>query len=102
VSDLGIIEEGLMDFWNVIKDFFSGFANGHNSCEKQADINDESAVVEDKVTCATCGSGNLKKNGIETKTPNPYQRYRCMDCGSALRGRLQNKGVSENTYIREI
>ena len=91
-----------MGFWNAIKDFFSGFASDHNSCGKQADTNDEPTVLEGKVTCVTCGSGNLKKNGIETKTSNPYQRYRCLDCGSALLGRLLTTGESENTYIREI
>jgi len=40
-----------------------------------------------KVTCAKCGSNNIKKDGIERKTINPYQRYRCLDCRSPIKGR---------------
>lgn len=40
-----------------------------------------------KVTCFKCGSTNVKKDGWERKTLVPYQRYRCKDCHSPLRGR---------------
>lgn len=44
-------------------------------------------VESDDLVCKKCGSSNVVKNGIETKTSAPYQRYRCMDCRSPLRGR---------------
>ena len=75
-----------MGFWTAIKDFLSGFANDGQTNGRPVNSEDCAADVVGKETCATCGSSNLKKNGVETKTPNPYQRYRCLDCGSALRG----------------
>ena len=40
-----------------------------------------------KVTCAKCGSDKVKKDGVERKTTVPYQRYKCLNCGSPLKGR---------------
>lgn len=40
-----------------------------------------------KITCAKCGSHDIKKNGVERSTLVPYQRYKCMRCGSPLKGR---------------
>ena len=37
--------------------------------------------------CRYCGSQNLKKNGTETTTVGVYQRWRCNDCKSNLKGR---------------
>ncbi len=42
-----------------------------------------------KLTCRNCSSDRVKKNGIETKTIVPYQRYRCLDCGTPLKGRTK-------------
>ncbi len=44
-----------------------------------------------KVVCRNCGSDRVKKNGIETKTIVPYQRYRCHGCGAPLKGRTTLK-----------
>ena len=44
-------------------------------------------VDGDKVVCKFCGSDNVKKDGWERRTVTPYQRYRCLDCRSPLRGR---------------
>lgn len=41
----------------------------------------------DRPTCKNCGSENIKKNGTERTNTYTYQRYRCLDCGSPLRGR---------------
>lgn len=44
-------------------------------------------VDGDKLVCSFCGSQNIKKDGIERNTIVPYQRYRCLDCRSPLKGR---------------
>ena len=41
-----------------------------------------------KPHCAKCGSDNLVRNGKETRTTLPYQRYVCNSCGSRLKGEL--------------
>jgi DNA-directed RNA polymerase subunit RPC12/RpoP len=41
----------------------------------------------EKIVCHYCGSENIKKDGIERRTIVPYQRYRCLDCRSPLKGR---------------
>ena len=41
----------------------------------------------EKVNCPYCGSERLKKDGIERNTIVPYQRYRCLDCRSPVKGR---------------
>ena len=91
-----------MSLWEAIKDFFGNYAN-YQARRKDGAESTEAALDElGEEICVNCGSGHLKKNGVETKTPNPYQRYRCLDCGTALRGRLRTGGGSENTYIEEI
>lgn len=42
---------------------------------------------EDSPVCSKCGSKNVKKDGKEKRTLVPYQRYRCKDCHSPLKGR---------------
>ena len=37
--------------------------------------------------CTNCGSAHLVKNGMEHLNTQSYQRYRCMDCGTPMRGR---------------
>lgn len=44
---------------------------------------------EGDLACHKCGSTNLKKDGWERKTLVPYQRYRCLDCRSPLKGRTK-------------
>ena len=48
-----------------------------------------------EIVCRKCGSTNVKKDGWERKTINPYQRYRCLDCRAPLRGRTKIK-LDEN------
>lgn len=43
---------------------------------------------EDRPVCPNCGSVHVVKKGIETTKTMQYQRYRCSDCGTPLRGRL--------------
>lgn len=38
-------------------------------------------------TCRNCGSAKVKRNGKEYTNTYTYQRYRCTDCGTPLRGR---------------
>ena len=52
--------------------------------------------------CSNCGGSHLTKNGIETKTHIPYQRYRCSECGAALRGRLSGEAKLGSQYIKEL
>ena len=37
--------------------------------------------------CTNCGSDHIVKNGVEPLATQSYQRYKCMDCGTPLRGR---------------
>jgi DNA polymerase elongation subunit (family B) len=37
--------------------------------------------------CPNCGSENIHKKGIETTLTMKYQRYKCVDCGTPIRGR---------------
>ena len=52
-----------------------------------------------QITCAKCGSTNVKKDGIERKTIVPYQRYRCLDCRSPIKGRQMVEGPRPSTKI---
>ena len=38
------------------------------------------------VSCSSCGSKNVQKNGIRTTKQGKYTRYRCNDCGSSSKG----------------
>lgn len=42
----------------------------------------------DRPVCTNCGSPNVVKKGTETTKTMKYQRYRCTDCGTPLRGRF--------------
>jgi len=39
--------------------------------------------------CTNCGSSRVKKNGFERTRVRTYRRYRCLRCGTPLRGRTQ-------------
>lgn len=41
-----------------------------------------------KPVCRACGSTHLKKNGLEKRWLQQYQRYVCRDCGANNRSRL--------------
>lgn len=36
--------------------------------------------------CSNCGSTRIKKNGVQPLVANTYQRYKCLSCGTNLRG----------------
>jgi len=42
-------------------------------------------LVNDR--CPTCGSVHIVKNGSETLAAGVYQRYKCQDCGTNMRGK---------------
>ncbi|KKK65437.1 hypothetical protein LCGC14_2974120, partial [marine sediment metagenome] len=39
--------------------------------------------------CTNCGSNKVKLNGFERTRVRTYQRYKCLRCGTPLRGRTQ-------------
>lgn len=41
-----------------------------------------------EMVCRTCGGTHLNKRGFQYTNASKFQRYRCMDCGSWMRGRL--------------
>jgi len=49
---------------------------------------------EDRI-CTNCGTSRVKKNGIERTRVRTYQRYKCLECGTPLRGRKQLYKTSE-------
>lgn len=48
----------------------------------------------DSPVCPNCGSTHLHKKGVETTLTMKYQRYKCVDCGTPIRGRT-NIGTKE-------
>jgi DNA-directed RNA polymerase subunit RPC12/RpoP len=42
---------------------------------------------QEHTLCPNCGSTHIVKNGVETTQTMAYQRYRCQDCKTPLRGR---------------
>lgn len=42
---------------------------------------------EERPVCTNCGSHHVVKAGVEALKTQSYQRYRCKDCGTPLRGR---------------
>ena len=44
-------------------------------------------IDEDVQVCTNCGSDDIKMNGVERLSTQTYQRYRCNNCGTPLRGR---------------
>ena len=48
----------------------------------------------DRPLCPNCGSKKIKKNGTETTLKMKYQRYKCTDCNTPIRGR-KNIGTSQ-------
>jgi DNA polymerase elongation subunit (family B) len=41
----------------------------------------------EKSVCPNCGSHHIIKNGFETTLTSKYQRYRCVECKTPIRGR---------------
>jgi DNA-directed RNA polymerase subunit RPC12/RpoP len=46
----------------------------------------------DPLVCRNCSSDNIIKYGTRYANNAKYQRYRCQDCGTSLRGELQMTG----------
>lgn len=44
-------------------------------------------VETDRPICCNCGSHHVVKKGLEHTLTQSYQRYKCKDCGTPLRGR---------------
>jgi len=44
-------------------------------------------VEGDDMVCPNCGGTHINKKGVEHTKTFSYQRYRCVDCGTPLRGR---------------
>lgn len=42
----------------------------------------------DRPVCTNCGSQHIIKKGVETTKTQQYQRYKCRDCGTNMRGRF--------------
>ena len=53
-------------------------------------------------TCSTCGSTNVVKKGTQYNTTRvSYDRYKCNDCDTPLRSRMQSKRTSPNVLVRQ-
>jgi len=55
--------------------------------------------VDNDIVCRNCGSGKVKKDGIERRTIVPYQRYRCTTCRRPVRGK---KGLKFDENDKKI
>ncbi len=52
-------------------------------------------------TCSTCGSTNVVSKGTQYNTKSAsYKRYKCNNCGTPLRSRLQSQRTSANVLTR--
>ena len=48
--------------------------------------------------CKRCGGTNIKRDGWERTTTVPYQRFRCTDCGTPLKGFRRDKTKPKPEY----
>jgi len=55
--------------------------------------------VDNDLVCRNCGSGKVKKDGIERRTVTPYQRYRCTNCRRPVRSRRKLKTVLQPSTV---
>jgi len=53
----------------------------------------------DRPVCPNCGSEKVHKKGIETTKTMQYQRYKCADCGTNVRGRNTIVGKEKGKHI---
>ena len=58
----------------------------------------------DRPTCTNCGSVNVIKKGLAKTKTQMYQRYRCVDCGTPMRGRntVIPKDQRKNILVQEV
>jgi len=54
---------------------------------------------EDVEVCTNCGSEHLVKKGMEHLATQSYQRYKCMDCGTNLKGRTTALTIEKRKTI---
>lgn len=64
------------------------------------------ALYDDEVSdpvCNNCGSTHIKKNGVERLKFTTYQRYRCTDCGTNMRGKtLLNTSDKRKSILANV
>jgi hypothetical protein len=53
----------------------------------------------DRPVCPNCGSTHVVKKGYETTNLMKYQRYRCADCQTPLRGRKTLLKLEEREHV---
>lgn len=53
----------------------------------------------DRPVCPNCGSEHVIKKGVETTKTMQYQRYRCNDCGTPIRGRTTVTEKEKRSHI---
>jgi hypothetical protein len=53
----------------------------------------------DRPTCRNCGSNKVIKKGIERTNALSYQRYKCTNCGTPLRGRKRLEPAKEGLTV---
>lgn len=54
---------------------------------------------DELVRCTNCGSTHVHKKGIERLATQSYQRYKCADCGTPLRGRSTELSVEKRKGV---
>ena len=53
--------------------------------------------------CPNCGSVHIVKNGTEYLATGAYQRYKCQDCGTNMRGKtMVNTAVQRASYMKGL
>lgn len=52
--------------------------------------------------CTNCGSTHVHRKGFSYTKVGVYQRYKCQDCGTPLRGRYTQVKKNENVLTQEI
>lgn len=55
--------------------------------------------AEYRPVCTNCGSHNVVKKGMEHLKTLSYQRYKCSDCGTPLRGRSTELPIAKRKEI---
>ena len=53
----------------------------------------------ERPTCRNCGSEHVNKKGVEYTATTSYQRYKCMDCGTNMRGRTSLAKVGAGVLV---
>lgn len=54
---------------------------------------------EEVIACTNCGSVHVKRNGVERLATQMYQRYKCKDCGTNLKGRTTILPISKRKVV---